>query len=57
MPSRSPTRQITDCGIGLQTLPALPHHPQTQIEQVHYAAHIATPRMMEPRLSLKQLRS
>jgi hypothetical protein len=25
----------------LQTLPALPHHPQTQIEQVHYAAHIA----------------
>ena len=41
MPSRSPTRQITDCGIGLQTLPALPHHPQTQIEQVHYAAHIA----------------
>src|ERR1700720_258210 len=33
MPSRSPTRQITDCGIWLQTLPALPHHPQTQIEQ------------------------
>src|ERR1700730_14657964 len=33
MPSRSPTRQIKDCGIWLQTLPALPHHPQTQIEQ------------------------
>src|SRR5271169_2131046 len=33
MPSRSPTRQITDCGIGLQTLPDLSHHPQTQIEQ------------------------
>src|ERR1700735_484073 len=33
MPSRSPPRQITDCRIWLQTLPALPHHPQTQIEQ------------------------
>src|SRR5258708_39898250 len=32
MPSCSPTRQITDCGIGLQALPDLPHHPQTQIE-------------------------
>ena len=31
--SRSPTRQIADCGIGLQTLPAFPHDPPTRIEQ------------------------
>src|SRR6516162_11861564 len=33
MPSRSPTLQIADCGIGLQTLPASPYDPQTRIEQ------------------------
>src|SRR5260370_24444839 len=32
-PSRSPTRQIARCGIGLQIRPALPYRPQIQVEQ------------------------
>src|SRR6478736_346629 len=42
MPSRSPTRQITNCGIGLQTLPTCPAIPKPKLSKVHYAAHVPT---------------